>query len=643
MAFRGYPRKKILSMRVAALPIALLLLLGMTSCANRARRRRVEWGKTIGGIRIEIVGVPESSTTAGPVEIRFRAINSGKRAIRFDQRSVLWRHRSGWLQGSGSGPLPRLVHPNGSWMRPKLIPPYDAGRSVELKPGQTHSDVIDVTQMYILTDPGRYEVYMELRPHVRSFWSEKVKPGPLVASRRHTLELAQAPVGRCLEHLRDPKWQIRYPAAIRLGKARSPEAVPALILALGDEHARVRGSAAEALGRIGTEEAVATLMHSLTGTPYDVQRGAARGLGHARDPVAVPRLMEVLATSEGRGLRWYIIRALGEIGDRRATTMLLEEFEDPDSDVRRWAVDALGAIKDERAVGPLLREVETIRERKYRRHDNASFEYVVMRALANTGAPEAIDPIIALLGHAHAYVRKGAARALGLLDGERVLAALIVALNNGDSRVRQAAARSLGDLGDPRAVRPLVRTMNDRFGSVRAAVVTALGKIGGAKVKQVVGAALDDRNFDVRYAAETALKHINTEPTDRQTLPEFPHSLRRGRWPRRRSATHPIGRAGLPLPLSGPLRCRWTRRYRCPGRTTARSRRRRGSAVSSARRTWRTALSSPPTLDGRGCCSATGKPSARLAYRARRAAAASHRGHRAVVVPVRPRPQSPEA
>jgi len=394
-------------------------------------------------------------------------------------------------------------------MRPKLIPPYDAGRSVELKPGQTHSDVIDVTQMYILTDPGRYEVYMELRPHVRSFWSEKVKPGPLVASRRHTLELAQAPVGRCLEHLRDPKWQIRYPAAIRLGRARSPEAVPALMLALEDDHAWVRGSAAKALGRIGTEEAVAILMRSLTGTPSDVQKGALDGLGYARASVAVPRLMAMFATSDDCSVRRHIVRVLGEIGDRRAITMLLKEFEDPGSDVRHWAVDALGAIKDERAVGPLLKEVEETREREYGPHKSAFFGYAVMRALAKIGASDAIDPTIALLGHKHAPVRSSAASALGLFGGERALEALIVALNDDDLRVRRSAAQSLGNMGDPRAVRPLVRTMNDRSGSVRAAVVTALGKIGGAEAKQAVEAALDDRSNTVYLEADAALRRIN--------------------------------------------------------------------------------------------------------------------------------------
>ena len=164
--------------------------------------------------------------------------------------------------------------------------------------------------------------------------------------------------------------------------------------------------------------------------------------------------------------------------------------------------------------------VEKARERKYRPHDNAFFEYAVMRALANIGAPEAIDPIIALLGHAHVHVRSSAASALGLFGGERALEALIVALNDDDSRVRRSAARSLGNLGGPRAVRPLVRAMSDRFGSVRAAVVTALGKIGGAKAMQVVEAAVDDRSNAVYYAADAALRHINAKSTDRQTLPE---------------------------------------------------------------------------------------------------------------------------
>ena len=47
--------------------------------------------------------------------------------------------------------------------------------------------------------------------------------------------------------------------AVALGNWGSPEAVPVLVQALGDDEPLVRGHAAWALGRIGTEEAKAAL------------------------------------------------------------------------------------------------------------------------------------------------------------------------------------------------------------------------------------------------------------------------------------------------------------------------------------------------------------------------------------------------
>jgi epoxyqueuosine reductase len=73
--------------------------------------------------------------------------------------------------------------------------------------------------------------------------------------------------------------------AVALGNLRSPEAVPALILALDDEEPLVRGHAAWALGRIGS-------------------------------PTAIEALQNRLAVEEDGGVRNEIETAVGEIGSR---------------------------------------------------------------------------------------------------------------------------------------------------------------------------------------------------------------------------------------------------------------------------------------------------------------------------------------
>jgi HEAT repeat protein len=75
-----------------------------------------------------------------------------------------------------------------------------------------------------------------------------------------------------------------------LGKLGDPQAVPALIQALGDSDSAVRAAAAEALGAIGDPQAVPALIQALGDSDCDVRRAAAEALGKLGDPQAVPPL-----------------------------------------------------------------------------------------------------------------------------------------------------------------------------------------------------------------------------------------------------------------------------------------------------------------------------------------------------------------
>jgi len=76
--------------------------------------------------------------------------------------------------------------------------------------------------------------------------------------------------------------------AVALGNWGSPEAVPALVVALNDEEPLVRGHAAWALGRIGTEAA----------------RQALRGREEAEDDAWVQEeITSALGDPAGRALR----------------------------------------------------------------------------------------------------------------------------------------------------------------------------------------------------------------------------------------------------------------------------------------------------------------------------------------------------
>jgi HEAT repeat protein len=63
-----------------------------------------------------------------------------------------------------------------------------------------------------------------------------------------------------------------------LGAIGDPQAVPALIKALGDSGIAVRRAAAEALGKLGDPQAIPALIQALGDRNWDVRRAAQQAI-----------------------------------------------------------------------------------------------------------------------------------------------------------------------------------------------------------------------------------------------------------------------------------------------------------------------------------------------------------------------------
>lgn len=106
-------------------------------------------------------------------------------------------------------------------------------------------------------------------------------------------------------------------------------------------------------------------------------------------------------------------RALGELGNRRATRPLLGALKSKHEEVRMAAAEAIGAIGDERATEPLL----------------------------------------ALLQSSRKGVRRAAARALGELGDHRAIAPLSALLQQEEQETRQVIADTLVCICNARAAK----------------------------------------------------------------------------------------------------------------------------------------------------------------------------------------------
>lgn len=151
-------------------------------------------------------------------------------------------------------------------------------------------------------------------------------------------------------------------ALVKMGKP----AVPVLIDGLSDEDALVRARAAVSLGQIRDIRSTEPLIRALEDPDRRVLSAAVRSLGLLKDRRAVGPLLDHWNRDLVRrsDLAW----ALGQIGDRRATTPIMAALEEciaqaqktDNWDMNSWDMrvyaGALGQIGDLRAV-PLLKKM----------------------------------------------------------------------------------------------------------------------------------------------------------------------------------------------------------------------------------------------------------------------------------------------
>lgn len=152
--------------------------------------------------------------------------------------------------------------------------------------------------------------------------------------------------------LRNGQLEERQAAAVALGKLKSPRAVDALVLSLGEPQPAVRQAAAVALGEIGDKRAVQGLARLLDDTNAESRKLALEALGKIGDAAAITAILARL-DDDVFAVRYAVGPCLARLGPT-ALTPLLALVQDPSSDRRSAAVSALGHIRQPAAADALL-------------------------------------------------------------------------------------------------------------------------------------------------------------------------------------------------------------------------------------------------------------------------------------------------
>lgn len=165
--------------------------------------------------------------------------------------------------------------------------------------------------------------------------------------------------------------------------------------AIGDENARVRYAAVSALASLGRQDvtvAAQVLRDRLLNDPEtDVQAAAADSLGGLQITEAFEDLETLYRNSSEWLVKFSIIAALGELGDRRGFDLLQEALSSSEELVKMAAISSLGELGDARSLPLLL---------PYAEDADWQIRYRVAQALGRIGGPEARAVLEKLAGDA---------------------------------------------------------------------------------------------------------------------------------------------------------------------------------------------------------------------------------------------------
>jgi HEAT repeat protein len=227
------------------------------------------------------------------------------------------------------------------------------------------------------------------------------------------------PIEILIEQLHGTHWTARCDAARLLGQSRDPRAVDALLPDLEDKDWRVRRNAAQALGALRDKRAVRPLMSAMNDRTMTVRQRAIVALGRIKDPQALLALLEIVLQNKhesydaAKAVRKFGKKALPEIaaafeqsGNEQLMLMLVELkydgildillrlLESPRPSDRITATRELGNLGNKKAV-PILIEQLNI--------DDPLLQSETVHALSKLNASESIPAMLDLLSDDELY------------------------------------------------------------------------------------------------------------------------------------------------------------------------------------------------------------------------------------------------
>ena len=235
--------------------------------------------------------------------------------------------------------------------------------------------------------------------------------------------------------LNSPDEELRLKGLAALKDIHDKSAVNLLVASLGDESWRVRKIAVELLsGFEDKEDMLPLLIDCLRSEDNAGLRNSAVEALETIGAGAIDSLL-LYIDDDDHDLRKQIVDILGNIGDKKVVSYLINSLSDPDENVKSAAAENLGKIGDDEAVNSLMEALKT---------EDLLLQFSALEALCRIGRAVPVEEIKPLLDNP--MLRKASLEVLGKAEDIRALPLLIEGIKTRSKSTKEAALISIVQL-----------------------------------------------------------------------------------------------------------------------------------------------------------------------------------------------------
>ena len=260
---------------------------------------------------------------------------------------------------------------------------------------------------------------------------------------------------------------------------------------LRDSDIDVRREALEQLRGIPGEVSINLLLNAMEDTSWRI-RNAAIDILIEEHPIDtyIQGLTNLLYREENAGARNSAIEALVRL-NTKATPFLIEAFNTPNKDVRKFIIDVLGGFTDSRSLPLMLNALKD---------DDENVRATAIEHIGKVGESSVVDALITIIESDDIWTAYPAADALGRIGDKNAIPSLIRALDRKTLRV--PTIKSLSLIGDPDSLKYIIPFLEDRSKVVQEEALQSIERfyqkgVSEEFLTEEIKRLIGDRVFDI--------------------------------------------------------------------------------------------------------------------------------------------------